>query len=81
MRDFTRKELQERLSSVTDNKLALVSYSPGDGATRYRIVSSESGYLDYFGGRAESRTVLGLEQARIMVESFIVGNLWANANR
>lgn len=69
MKPETRAELQERIERATNGQYHLCTYSPGDGVTRYKIVSGDN---DYFGGHAV-QTVLGISAARDMVSAFLAG--------
>jgi len=53
--------------------VALTTYSPGDGVTRYRLGTSYDGLThDYFGDHALC-TALGAAEALVMLRAYIAG--------
>jgi len=57
--------------------LALDTWSPGDGLTRYRFIVQNDESIDYFGcsGAHKLYTALGLNEAYIWVRGFKSGVL------
>jgi len=65
-----RERLEKRLEAIAGPGVWLVGYGPGDGRTRYAIVTGER---DYFGGQRLAWTGGGLRAAEEMVEAFLAG--------
>jgi len=63
------KELEGKLERAG---FSLTTYSPGDGATRYRISPGGLGYFEHAG----LSSALGLAEAVIMLQAFLIGYLW-----
>ncbi len=75
------KMLARHINERTNRRIALTTYSPGDGVTRYRLgighridtPNLAPGYLhDYFGDRALC-TALGRKEACLMLRAFLDG--------
>ena len=75
MKPYTFAELQKRVDAYTEGTAGLVRYSPGDGVSRYRIVTVsefDTYGADYFAGR-DLCNALGLAECRVMVSAFCAG--------
>lgn len=73
----TQQELKKHaawLEEQTHGRVALTSYSPGDGMTRYRLgtTSAADGRHDYFGDYAIANA-RGSASTLVMVDAFIAG--------
>ena len=71
------KRLGEHIAQLTNGRIGLTTYSPGDGITRYRLGTTDAadGLHDYFGDRALC-TALGAADALTMLQGFLQG-WWA----
>lgn len=68
------KKLAAHIAQRTSNRVALTTWSPGDGVTRYRlgIMDSAATFHDYFGDRALT-TANGRSAALAMCRAFLDG--------
>jgi hypothetical protein len=67
------KKLAAYIEKATGGGVALTTYSPGDGVTRYRLGTSYDGLAhDYFGDRALV-TALGAAEAYVMLRAYCAG--------
>jgi len=64
-----KREFEWRKEAIEATGHHLVTYSPGGGARRYRIVAGEP---DYFAGR-ELFTATGWREAKTMIDAFLTG--------
>jgi len=74
MAEMTRTEMQERALNVG---LFIDTWSPGDGATRYRFFTEP---VDYFAGQVGHPyglfTALGLKEAVTFAKGWIAAKSW-----
>ena len=81
---MTRKEKRIIILKLCEAcGLALDTWSPGDGITRYRFIVQNDESIDYFGcsGAHKLYTALGLHEACIWVRSFKSGVLAGRSPR
>ena len=69
------REYGELIAEVTNGAVALTTYSPGDGVTRYKLGTAQhtaDGTHDYFGDDALA-TAYGAAEALAMCKAFLAG--------
>ena len=69
------KGLGKMIESLTDGRVGLTTYSPGDGVTRYalgEVGSLDDGFHDYFGDR-QLCYAEGAASAVVMCRAFLAG--------
>jgi hypothetical protein len=68
------REYGELIAEVTNGAVALTTYSPGDGVTRYKLGTSSAADCthDYFGDD-ELATAYGAAEALCMCQGFLAG--------
>ena len=76
------REYGELIAEVTNGAVALTTYSPGDGVTRYRLGTSSApdGRHDYFGDDSLA-VAAGAAEAVRMCQAFLAGYEYADALR
>ena len=81
---MTRKEKRIIILKLCEAcGLALDTWSPGDGITRYRFIVQNDESIDYFGCSSQHRlyTALGLNEAYIWISGFESGVLAGRSSR